>query len=376
MTFPCCGHKQVAPVGFQSRGILGLGLTILAITSLSAGRWWMNKKQSNVQMDVSPSSEVHDIVPVPAVQTKATDQQPEADHRTETGAEFKNSAAAPESEAPLESQTAPEKKAVTKSEKKKAVKKCLLEAKSYQYRYKAQAQKGDEKLEDAHFVQADGVYIPKLAKTWSLHCSKYKRGVIHDSKCEECNGTGDGFFLPKKDDILVSFKYHETFEIYGTRSGKVHEYKIDGRWYAKHKLQWHDKLIRVQNGGRLVSMKFVHKDDRLRMTQPLTVKSKDDFKPKFVGQTNKLTLNNGSALFMLFGKEAELVKFQAHGANTPTKTSDGNWKTAFDTALGACKETPLDMWFRGINTDCNRRRLSALSERFCRVREFQASTEM
>merc|ERR1711964_958630 len=108
----------------------------------------------------------------------------------------------------------------------------------------------------------------------------------------------------------------------------------------------------------------------LRMTEPLTVSNKDDFKAKFVGQTNKLTLNKGTSLFMLFGKEAELIEFQAPGeANHRTKTSSGNWKSdAFYTALAACEEaTPMKMWFRGLNKEYkasaetkSRRRLFAL----------------
>jgi len=360
MTFPCCGHKQVAPVGFQSRGILGLGLTILAITSLSAGRWWMNKKQSNVQMDVSPSSEVHDIVPVPAVQTKATEH-----HRTSTGAEFKNGAAAPEMEAGTEEEAAVKKDAatetnVTESDITEAVEKCLLEAKSYKYilsnRYKAPA----HKLTKAHFAQEDGVYIPKIKQTL-----KFKS------------------FTLEKDDILVSFEYINKRGWFGGASkAKVSELMTVGKY------NWLEKLIRLQNESRLVRMKFVHKDG-LRMTEAITVTNKRDFPFEFdEDQKNKLqTVDKKASLFPFFGKDVELVKFGTDTGIVHTNASDDtNWKPAYKKALGLCTEAaPMKMWFRGHNKDyeapakttcTTRRRLFALSERFCRVREFQASTEM
>merc|ERR1711964_865281 len=96
---------------------------------------------------------------------------------------------------------------------------------------------------------------------------------------------------------------------------------------------------------------------------------------------NKLTLERTDNMFDFFGKDAELVKFEAPGSTNSTKTTDGSWKPAFHAALAACTEAaPMKMWFRGLNKDfaetTSRRRLFALSERFRRVREFQASTEM
>jgi len=88
-----------------------------------------------------------------------------------------------------------------------------------------------------------------------------------------------------------------------------------------------------------------------------------------------------------FGKLVEL-EFPV-GKDTMTSSRD-NWRPAFNKALAGCSETkPMKMWFRGLNKDytpsktkatkaktSKARRLSALSERFHRVREFQASTEM
>merc|ERR1711964_733791 len=132
--------------------------------------------------------------------------------------------------------------------------------------------------------------------------------------------------------------------------------------------------------NRLISMTFVHKDGS-RMREPLTFRNKDEFKLKFVKQTNKLKLNKaykGTDLFKLFGKEAELVEFGSERFNMHTTDDAKSWKASFDKALGGCEMFPMKMWFRGINKAYKTpksRRLSALSERFRRVCEFQASTE-
>jgi len=82
----------------------------------------------------------------------------------------------------------------------------------------------------------------------------------------------------------------------------------------------------------------------------------------------------------------ELVAFQHGEKNESTKKEDNKWHTRFANAAKLASTTTLTMWFISPNRkievskveveDAGRRRLIALSDRFRRLREFQARTSM